>query len=189
MEKLQTNQTSAGTKPKFAFKRKGGSKKPAPDAPEVEPPISAETISRSPTSHLSLTSKSGCLLTFASLPDVPSIPIDSELIISNLDRCIVDMLESDSTTAPAAVHIANVADCILLLPVIKGSVLVHDIQRCVVVISGCHQVLCDPFSAPGSPSGHPPPYSLAPDLNPHLPSLGCMHQSASVYTCRPRLRR
>jgi len=158
LEKLQTSQTSTGTRPKFAFKRKGGSKKPTPDPAEVKPPISAETISTSPTSHLSLTSKSGCLVTFASLPGAPSIPIDSELIIANLDSCIVDMLESDSTMDPAAVHIANVANCVILLPAIKGSVLVHDIQRCVLVISRCHQVLYDPLSAHSLPAGHPPPY-------------------------------
>ncbi|KAF9647108.1 TBCC-domain-containing protein [Thelephora ganbajun] len=140
LEKLQTNQTSAGTKPKFAFKRKDKLDKPTPDASEVKAPTPAETISRLPTSHLSLTSKSGCLLTFTSLPDTSSIPIDSELIIANLDNCIVDLMEGDSATmTPTAVHIRNVTNCVLLLPVIKGSILLHDLQRCVVVISGCHQ--------------------------------------------------
>lgn len=141
LEKLQTNQTSTGTKPKFAFKRKGEPKKAVPDAPEVKLPISPETINRSSTPHLSLTSKSECLLTFTSFPDASPIPIDSDLVIANLDSCIVDLLGNDSITmVPTAVHIANVTNCVLLLPVVKGSVLLHDIQRCVVVIAGCHQV-------------------------------------------------
>ena len=159
MEKLQTNQTSTGIKPKFAFKRKEKSKTPTSDAPEAKTPIPAETISRSPTSHLSLTYKSGCLLTSTSLPGSPPIPIDSELIIANLDSCIVDLMESDSTAmVPTAVHISNVSSCVLLLPVVKGSVLLYDIQHCVVMISGCHQVH-DPLSILGPPSGHLPPSS------------------------------
>ena len=156
--KLQTNQSSTGTKPKFAFKRKEKSKAPTSDPPEVKASIPAETINRLPASHLSLTSKSGCLLTFTSLPGASSIPIDSELIITNLSSCIVDLMKSDRTAlAPTAVHVGNLTSCVLLLPVIKGSVLLRDIQRCVVVIPGCHQVLHEPLSALGLLSGHPPP--------------------------------
>jgi len=163
LEKLQTNQTSAGIKPKFAFKRKDKSEKPTPDAPEVEAPIPAEIISGSPAPHLSLTSKSGCLLTFASLPDVSSIPIDSELIVANLDNCIVDLVESDNPVmAPTAVHIHNVINSVLLLPVIKGSVLLYDLRRCAVVISGCHQVRYSLLSTTHSSPRHPLPYFPAP---------------------------
>ncbi|KAF9781343.1 tubulin binding cofactor C-domain-containing protein [Thelephora terrestris] len=137
LEKLQTSQTSAGAKPKFAFKRKD--KLPL-GAPEVEAPIPTLTTNTSLASHLSLTSKSECLLTRISLPDSSSIPIDSELIITNLDNCIVDLMDSNSaTTNPTAVHIRDVNNCVFLLPVISGSVLLQGLRRCVVVISGCHQ--------------------------------------------------
>ena len=142
LEKLQANQTSAGAKPKFAFKRKK-SGKATPDAPEVKAPIPPEATSRSPSSYLSLNSESRCLLTSASFSDASSVPIDSELIIANLDSCIVDLMGSDSATMnPSAIHIRSVANCVLLLPGIKGSILLHDLQRCAVVISGCHQVPC-----------------------------------------------
>ena len=142
LEKLQVNLNSTGTKPKFAFKRKDKPKESPADVPEVEAPILAETINRSPTtSHLSLASKSGCLLTRKSFPDASSTPIDSELIITNLDNCIVDLMDSNNdTTSPIAVHIRNVANCVLLLPIIRGSVLLYELQRCVVAIPGCHQV-------------------------------------------------
>jgi hypothetical protein len=155
LEKLQTSQTSTGTKPKFAFKRKEKVEKTTPDAPDVKAPLPTEAINRSPTSHLLLTSKSGCSLTFTSLQDASSLPIDSELIITNLDNCIVDLMESDS---PTAVHIRDVTDCALFLPVINGSVLLHDLQRCVVVIPGCHQVLHEFLSTLALPPGHPPAY-------------------------------
>jgi len=140
LEKLQTNKTSTGTKPKFAFKRKDKSEKPSANIPEVEAQILPETINKSSTSHLSLASKSGCLLTRISLPDASSTPIDSELIITNLNNCIVDLMDSNNdAVTPTAVHIRSVTNCVLLLPIIKGSVLLHGIQRCVVAIAGCHQ--------------------------------------------------
>ena len=67
-------------------------------------------------------------------------------------------MESDSPAmAPTAVHIRNVINCVLLLPVIKGSILLYDLQRCVVVIPGCHQVRYSLLSALRLPSRHPPP--------------------------------
>jgi len=186
LEKLQANQTSTGTKPKFAFKRKEKPEKPekpAHDALELRPPVPTVTASRSPDSHLSLTSKSGCLLTFTSLLDVSPIRIGSDLVIADLESCIVDMVESDSSPiAPTSVHIRNVTNSVLLLPVVKGSVLLHDLQHCVVLISGCHQVRHSTFQ------------ELSALLSGFLtttstPSLGCTHQSVLMCTCRPRLSR
>lgn len=152
------NQTSTGTKPKFSFKRKDRSERPPSAIPEIEPPIPVETINRLPTSHLSLASKSGCLLTRTSFPGSSSTPIDSELIITDLDNCIVDLMDGNSDTMnPTAVHIRNVANCVLLLPIIKGSVLLHGLQRCVLAIPGCHQVRYDLLSNLCLHSGRPPP--------------------------------
>lgn len=157
LEKLQVNQTSTGAKPKFAFKRKDKPDKPPSDIPEVEVPTLAKTIDRSPTSHFSFDSKSGCLLTRASFPDASSTPIDSELIITNLENCIVDLMDGNSDTmTPTAVHIRNVTNCVLLLPTIRGTVLLHGLYRCVVAIPGCHQVRYDLLSILCLPSGRPP---------------------------------
>lgn len=140
LEKLQTNQNSAGTRPKFSFKRKDKSETPRSDAPKVEASIPAETINRSPTTHLPLTYKSECFLSLASFPNT-SIPTGSELIITNLNDCVVDLMDNNGATMnPRAVHIRDVSNCVILLPAIEGSVLLYDLLRCVVVISGYHQV-------------------------------------------------
>lgn len=187
LEQLQLSQTSTGTKKKFAFKRKDRSEKPPPSAPEIEVSIPPETTNISPTLHLSLTSKSGCLLTRASLPDASSIPIDSELIITNLNNCIVDLMYSKTPAMnPTAVHIRNVTNCVLLLPAISGSILLETLQRCVVTISGCHQVRRDPLFNLSLPSRRPPPNFTGPSPQPLSFSLECTHQGELMCTFQPR---
>ena len=182
------NQASTRIKPKFAFKRKDKPENPSSDIPEVEPQIPVETINRSPTSHFSLASKSGCLLTRTSLPDASSTPIDSELIITDIDNCIVDMMNGNSDTmTPTAVHIRNAANCVFLLPIISGTVLLYGLRRCVVAIPGCHQVRCNLLSNLCLHSGRPK--SGFPGILPEplSSSSGCTHQSGLMHTFRPRL--
>ena len=187
LEQLQLSQTSTGAKRKFAFKRKDNSEKPPPSAPEIEIPIPPEASNISSTSHLSLTSKSGCLLTRTSLPDSSSIPIDSELIITNLDNCIVDLMYSKTPAMnPTAVHIRNVTNCVFLLPAISGSILLEALQRCVVAISGCHQVRYDLLFKLSLPARRPLPNFIGPSLQPLSFSLGCTHQGESMCICQPR---
>src|SRR6202044_929667 len=67
---------------------------------------------------------------------------------SDLDGCIVNLLPSavqhDNSSGGhqlglSALHIRNVTGTVMLLPVIQGSVILHDLTRCVIVV-GCHQV-------------------------------------------------
>jgi hypothetical protein len=79
-----------------------------------------------------------------SFPDTSEV---SDLTISDLNNCIVNLLPDasgghssrDSSLKISALHIRNLTDTVLLLPIIQGSVLLHDLRRCVVV-AGCHQV-------------------------------------------------
>ncbi|KAF7366688.1 Tubulin-folding cofactor C [Mycena sanguinolenta] len=133
-------------KSKFAFKRKVPV--PSSEAPSSpDPPVIAETTSESqpgsaPTvsTNLTLSSHSNQYLTMASLPCTAQT---SDLAISDLDKCIVNLLpdaeDADSGLKISALHIRNLTDTVLLLPAIQGSVLLHDLRRCVVVV-GCHQV-------------------------------------------------
>lgn len=93
-------------------------------------------------SNLVLSGQSNAYLTLASLPFQPSI--SSDLTISDLDHCVVNLLPPPNTS-PAfqltAVHIRNVSDSVLILPEMEGSALLHDLTRCTVVL-GCHQVCC-----------------------------------------------
>lgn len=91
-----------------------------------------------PSTYLTLSNHSHARLSFASLPTARDYA-ESDVTIADLDNCIVDLISS-STPVLTALHIRNLTNTILLLPVIKGSVLLHNLTRCIIVV-GCHQVL------------------------------------------------
>jgi hypothetical protein len=143
--KLEELRASVAPKPKFAFKR------PAPgpthlNIPPSEPKLSIQPSAKGtalvppPSANLSLSSHSHSYLTFESLPDTPASR-HSNLTISDLNGCIVNLLPSSSASQDlniSAIHIRNVTNTVLLLPIINGSIIMHELSKCVVVV-GCHQ--------------------------------------------------
>jgi hypothetical protein len=141
---------------KFSFKRRA---KPHVHADSeasalstmAEPPSqeSSPAIDVMATTNLTLSSRNHCYLTLAHLADTS---LTSDLTISDLDHCIVNILSPSVTKARkgekshddnilnlSALHIRNIRHSILLLPVVTGSVLLHDLLACIVIV-GCHQV-------------------------------------------------
>jgi hypothetical protein len=81
-------------------------------------------------------------LTLATLPGRSRPPPDSpgnDLLIADLDSCILNLVDKANEVHIQALHVRNVRKCVLLLPPVKGSALVHDLTSCVIVL-GCHQV-------------------------------------------------
>ncbi|KAF8208225.1 TBCC-domain-containing protein [Mycena galopus ATCC 62051] len=135
-------------KSKFAFKRKvpAPSTQPSPNPGSLvvsETPSESLPSSTPISTNLTLSSRSHQYLTLASLPDTSQA---SDLAISDLHKCILNLLPDagdgsssrESNLKISALHIRNLTDTILLLPIIQGSVLLHDLRRCLVVV-GCHQ--------------------------------------------------
>ncbi|KAF8062274.1 tubulin binding cofactor C-domain-containing protein [Lyophyllum atratum] len=133
-------------KSKFAFKRKAPvahttSSVPAPQFNSGVPGPALQPT----TTNLSLSSHSHQYLTLESLPKSPYL---QDLAISDLDHCIVNLIpplpSDDVDQTPdfpleiSALHIRNLSDTVLLIPPIHGSVLIHELTRCTIVI-GCHQ--------------------------------------------------
>ncbi|KIM92337.1 hypothetical protein PILCRDRAFT_83529 [Piloderma croceum F 1598] len=153
-QKLEDLRVSAAPKPKFAFKRKANPKPssslslassstPQQELPAPPAQTAPTTTVPSPSSstNITLTSHSNRYLTLESLPTFPSAH-HSDLTISNLDGCIVNLLPSrtqDTSSGEqhqmsiSALHIRDVTDTLLLLPIIQGSVILHNLKRCVVV--------------------------------------------------------
>ncbi|KAI0698966.1 tubulin binding cofactor C-domain-containing protein [Cerioporus squamosus] len=137
---LESLRTAAAPKTKFAFKRKAAkAATPAPAAgstqstpPAVPPP--AEVQASAPTSGLSISGHSHSYLTLSSL----SIPWSSasDLTISDLDNCIVNFLPSgpNADVTFTALHARNLSNTVLVLPVITGSALLHDMKNCVIAL-------------------------------------------------------
>ena len=151
-------------KSKFAFKRRPAAaattnfNSPLSEPSSTQPPPPhLQTQSAPPpppaaSTHLSLSSHSHRYLT---REDLPSHPAQSDLSISDLDHCIVNLLPSpsalpssssevDTPLIISALHARNLSDCVVLLPGVDGSALIHDLERCVVVL-GCHQVRFELF--------------------------------------------
>ncbi|THU97622.1 hypothetical protein K435DRAFT_777907 [Dendrothele bispora CBS 962.96] len=115
------------------------------------------------TSQLMLSSRVKQYLTIHSIDGIPSSstssstsnqtsssspqrkPRSSDLGLSDLDHCVVNFVTpspsyvfENEVLDISAVQIRNVKNSVLLLPRINGSVMLHDLRDCVVVL-GCHQ--------------------------------------------------
>ena len=143
--------TSSASKPKFSFKRKANKGKEVIEltsSVHMDEKVSITTdmeamqedAKEDPSfSHVSLSGMTDSYITWTSLPLSKSSATD--LAISNLTRCVVNLLPDDSnnTTSISALHVRNLTDTVLLLPRIDGSALLHDMKNCTIVL-GCHQV-------------------------------------------------
>lgn len=95
------------------------------------------------SSGLSLSGHAHSYLTVSSLSAPWSAA--SDLTISDLDHCVVNLVPSQANPdAPAdlafnALHVRNVTNSVLILPVIPGSALLHDMKNCVIAL-GSRQV-------------------------------------------------
>ncbi|KZT65211.1 hypothetical protein DAEQUDRAFT_747147 [Daedalea quercina L-15889] len=148
LEKLRT---ASAPKPKFAFKRKANQ----PIAPSsTRSSISKDAVS---TRQANLDSPqdtgasagltiSGRRHEFIDLSSLSSSVSATDLIISDLDHCVVYMLpesrlRNDAVTQDikiTALHVRNAKNSVLIMPIIEGSALLHDLSRCVLAL-GCHQ--------------------------------------------------
>ncbi len=138
---------STAPKSKFAFKRKAAKATPTPAAPPNQTGFRESTTTPlqddSHSSGLSLSGHAHTYLTVSSLSAPWSAA--SDLTISDLDHCVVNLVPSQANPdAPAdlafnALHVRNVTNSVLILPVIPGSALLHDMKNCVIAL-GSRQV-------------------------------------------------
>ena len=144
IEKSLTDLRTASTsKSKFSFKRK----QPTQTSSSVNTTASANplTTDSRPTTNPSqsnsriLSDRSKEYLTLASLPESSTA---SDLTITNLDHCIVNLLPDnpDERRSITALHVRDVTNSIFILPSsIDGSAMFHNISKSIMVL-GCHQV-------------------------------------------------
>ncbi|KAF4603191.1 hypothetical protein EYR38_003601 [Pleurotus pulmonarius] len=131
LEKLR----AAQPKSKFAFKRKAtngtvkvtSSQKPSETA-RPEAPSS---------SNLILSSHHDVYLGWHNIP-TPTFGSSQDATIRDLTNCVVNLSSRTAGVQITALHIHNLKNCLLLLPDITGSVMLHDLNRCTIVV-GCHQ--------------------------------------------------
>lgn len=146
---LEETRSASLPKKKFAFKRKAD-RPPVLAVPTLPPPPQA-TPPQPRQDHLSavstfhkLRAHSNCRLSLQSLPTFEDDTPTFDLTISDLNRCIVDLCSPAKIGSPyyqlslTALHIRDLKDTILVLPNMKGSVLLHNLHTCTVIVA-CHQ--------------------------------------------------
>ncbi len=147
-QSLEETRTASLPKKKFAFKR--GADRPSLSAAPTSPPSSQaippqperDHLAAAPSTFRKISAHSNCRISLQSLPTFKD-DTASDLTISDLSRCIVDLCSPAKTTSPhqlslTALHIRDLKDTILILPNVKGSVLLHNLHTC-TVIAACHQ--------------------------------------------------
>lgn len=144
---LEGARTAGAPKAKFAFKRKAA--KPAASSSVPSPPPStlpstiATPVKTPPASGLSIAGHSHKYLSLSSFASLWSSA--SDLTISDLDHCIVNLIPSGANADYpqdlmfTALHARNLNNTILVLPIITGSALLHDMKNCVIAL-GSRQV-------------------------------------------------
>ena len=140
VESLRASNTP---KTKFSFKRKpqppSQVSQPVSTIPKETSVSSLLTTSSITSSNLSLSLQSNAYLT---IPSLPAHPQQSDLTLSDLNSCIVNLLPPASggySLKISALHARNLTRCVVLLPSIDGSALLENISGCIIVL-GCHQV-------------------------------------------------
>ena len=146
---LEEIRSASLPKTKFAFKRKTNktplfaAPTPPPSSPGASELGKRDGLSGSSDFH-KLSSRSHCRLSLQSIPTFGAGPPLSNLTISDLDRCIVDLrptaeiMPRQDQLCLTALHIRDLKETILILPNVKGSALLHNLYRCTVIVA-CHQ--------------------------------------------------
>ena len=148
-QSLEETRSASLPKKKFVFKRRAD-RPPVVDVPTL-PPSPQATLAQPGRDHLStvstfyrLSKHSNCRLSLKSLPTFGDDTPTFDLTISDLNRCIVDLCSPAKISSPhhqpplTALHIRDLKDTILILPNVKGSVLLYNLHMCTVIVA-CHQ--------------------------------------------------
>jgi Tubulin binding cofactor C len=127
---------------RFAFKRT------APAAPKVVDvvPRAAVPASGAPPSESSALSISDRTHEYLCAGDLLAEQlmegVEHDVSLSNLSHCVVDFVsrpKNEGLGKIRALHARNVTRCILIMPIIDGSALLHEFKDCTLIL-GCHQV-------------------------------------------------
>ncbi|KAL5514819.1 hypothetical protein ACEPAG_2135 [Sanghuangporus baumii] len=150
---LRNKIRSGPAKGSFVFKKKAPSASPkratgsSTTKPAAQPAITeplVQVTQATPTASLQIASLSHRCFTLSPLPDSASSITGTDLTITSIDHCIVDILPvvediRNDRLRPRALHIRDVKNSVLILGYVQGSILAHNLERCVIV-AACHQL-------------------------------------------------
>ncbi|WOO79293.1 Tubulin-specific chaperone C [Vanrija pseudolonga] len=120
-------------KSKFAFKRatpsSGSSKAPssAKPSPVPTPRVATPATPQLPDTTYTVSARTGARIT----PEDYTPTGEYTLTLSSLARCVVDLRASSGLTS---LHARDLDGCVVLAPVLGGSVMLSGLRRCVLVL-------------------------------------------------------
>jgi hypothetical protein len=135
---IEALRKSSSSNSKFSFKR--NAKKPrntdSKDLAKIATTPLPPHVATSDPSNLTLSSFTSQTITINSLPSLPTEP--RALIISDIRQSLIDLRSLPSLLA---FHASEISDSVILLPNVSGSVNLHTLSKCVLVVQ-CQQVSC-----------------------------------------------
>ncbi|KIY49822.1 hypothetical protein FISHEDRAFT_40833 [Fistulina hepatica ATCC 64428] len=140
---LESLRQKAAPKPRFAFKRKTAIAVSAPHSESSACGSQVVTRSLASSKEVPSPSTSAATIFHCSREYITRSSLrlrggeaTEDLIISNLDYCLVNLIQP--AVHLSALHLQNVSHSVVLLPAVAGSVLVEEVQDCIISL-GCHQ--------------------------------------------------
>jgi hypothetical protein len=121
---------------RFAFKRKpaaAGSTSIPPLATSASLPNTSSDVTRVDTQGVS-----NQVMTLSSL----ALPNSRTLTLSNISKSLLDFTQSpaeDASPSLSSVHLKSLSSCVAIFPPIDGSMTLHSLEQCTLVVS-CHQL-------------------------------------------------
>lgn len=138
---VQAKHGEAAPKPRFGFKRKDVAHNPTAVAPPatVAPLVASQSEHTFESPALELSNLKDQYLDNASFGAQSQGTHGSDITLSGLDGCVVNLLRENDHFKITSVHGTNLRNTVLILPHISGSILLNNCSRCTVAVS-CHQV-------------------------------------------------
>ncbi|KAF8635659.1 hypothetical protein AX15_000290 [Amanita polypyramis BW_CC] len=144
---IEELRTASKPKAKFAFKRTATVLQTSQRLPPPTEQVTNKTQTKELTSFINKTDHA--LLSSHSYRYISTTDLfarnqcSSDITISHLDHCIVNLTKSPESQSEeaiqfSAVHVEKITNSVLILPMINGSILLYDLTNCVVAV-GCHQ--------------------------------------------------
>lgn len=140
---LESGRAAAAPTKKFAFKRKvvsGGAASTTASVTLATPSTLPASDAANKTSDITFSKRKNAYLGPHDIPGEQASSLASDLAITDLENCFVNMRSPPGSNASlTAVYIHDIRNCVVVLPEIRGSILVHDMENCFLLIGKCQQ--------------------------------------------------
>ncbi|KAL9934656.1 hypothetical protein V8E36_006431 [Tilletia maclaganii] len=128
MTTAASSSSASAPRPRFAFKRNPAKALPLASASASTAKVSPSTSTADAAQHPPQAAQ-----------DAKAPSTSSDLRLENRSSAIIDLRTHARANELLTIQIRSLSDCIVLIPPLSGSVMVHDCSRCLFVVEKCRQ--------------------------------------------------